>query len=106
MKDLIVKNEIQPIEDKDINFLAQSNHTMPVSIEGVARATLSTGEDQYVVIYNVCGQMKKMIINDNLYKALKLVFDNIKVMDEQILKQWAISSVIKDYKDGKFDVKK
>lgn len=79
-EDLVISSG-KAISLKDAEILAQSNHEGPISIAGIAKATVD-GKQQHVVVYKVAktpftegreGHYQKPI-NEELYLALSNLF--------------------------------
>lgn len=55
-----------------------SNHLTAVSIQGVAHGRVRrTDIHQYFIIYEIAGQQGRFAINEDLYRALKTIFDKL-----------------------------
>jgi len=93
MSELVAQNSLVPITDKEI-LLAKTNHTTPISIEGVAQATLTTNERTHICIYKVCGVLKKFQVNEDLYQALKMIFSAIQAENSVLLTNWANNNIV------------
>lgn len=83
--------------DPNIELLGTTNHQCPISIEGVAQASITnkeTGDSKIgmVVLYKVCGEGRSMVIDENTYKTIKALFDTIKDRDSWLIDQWVNDS--------------
>jgi len=96
---------------EEIEFVGSSNKDQPVSIEGVSQGKIKVeGEIKlgYLVNFKVGSVEKVPTINEQLYSALKLVFDLIKEQNQPELFKWMNSGPLtkedKDYITNGVDV--
>ena len=77
------------IPETSLTLLGSSNHNLPISIEGVAQVRIEeTNQMGYAILYTVCGERKKVVVQEKQYALLKQMFDGLRELEEFTILNW------------------